>query len=90
MRVRHVHAKPNEYIAVHRQRLRYQPRHNGGKSGSTAQVPVLAIIIGIILLMIYWELVITLTLVAGSIYLIYIFRKQLANMFCNLWKKINP
>ena len=90
MRIRHVHAKPNEYIAVHRQRLRYQPRRNGGKSGSTIQIPALAIIIGIILLMIYWELLITLTLVAGGIYLIYIFRKQLANMFCNLWKKIKP
>ena len=90
MRVKHIHAKPNEYIAVHRHHPRYQTRRSGGRGKSAIQIPVLAILIGLILLMIYWKLVFTIALIAGGIYLIYIFQKPLINMFCNLWKKIKP
>ena len=90
MRVRHVHAKSNEYIAVHRSRPRYQTRRSGGSGKSVVQIPVLAILIGLILLMIYWELVFTIALIAGGIYLIYIFRKPLAALFTSIWKKHKP
>ena len=90
MRVRHVHAKPNEYIAVHRRHPRYQTRRSGGRGKSVLQIPALAILIGLILLIIYWELVFTIALIAGGIYLIYIFRKPLSALFTSIWKKHKP
>ena len=90
MRVKHIHANPNEYIAVHRRHPRCQTRKRVGRSKAAVQIPVLAILIGLILLMHYWELVLTTALRAGGIYLIYIFRKPLAALFASMWKKHKP
>ena len=89
MKVRHVTAKPNEYIAVHRSYPRNNKnRHNVGKRNTASQTPVWAIVIAVILLVIYWKLIFSIALIAGGLYLVYVFRKPLAALLIHIWEKI--
>lgn len=68
MSVRHIHARPGEYIAVHRKQKR-------GISRSDSIIAIIAILVAVS----FWKFIVTGALIAAILYLIYIFRLPLGN-----------
>ena len=85
MRVRHVHAKPGEYIAIH--------RNHGGRSSSSGDVMFFLMLAatGLVIWLIVslWEIILTCLLVVFALCLIWIFRTPLGKAICwsakHLW-----
>ena len=74
MSVRHVHAKPGEYIAVHR-------NHGGGGGGTSGDgmgcVTLVAVGFAIWLIVSLWKIILACLIVALALSLIWIFRTPL-------------
>ena len=82
MSVRHIHASPGEYIAVHRNGG-YRPTHGGG-SGSDGMGCLC--IIGIILIFCFWKEILIISFFLGILalvgWLIWTFRTQIGKGIC--------
>ena len=61
MSVRHIHARPGEYIAVHRSKT-YPPSHTNPYGDGSV------FIIGAILLLFFWKLILKLAVIGIIIY----------------------
>ena len=74
MSVRHVHAKPGEYIAVHR-------NHGGGGGGTSGDgmgcLTLVAVGFAIWLIVSLWEIILACLIIALAIWLIWLFRAPL-------------
>lgn len=85
MSIRHIYARPNEYIAVHRGRTKRFPviRLHGN---------ALLYVIGSILFLVFWKLLLTLTVVGFAFYFIvkclWIYRNQIGNLLRMLAGKL--
>ena len=86
MSVRHVHAKPGEYIAVHR-------NHGGGGGGSSSSdgggcLAVIAVIFVVWFIASFWQIIVACAVTAIILWMIWIFRKPLGKAICWSAKKI--
>ena len=69
MSVRHVHARPGEYIAVH--------RHGRPASDSERWLYGIGIIGAIVFVCMFWQIILTCLIGAGVVWLIWVFRRPL-------------
>ena len=76
MSVRHIHAKPGEYIAVHRG---HGGKSGGGSSGGGGEgcLGLIAIIFLIWFIASFWEILVALAILCAVIWLIWIFRRPI-------------
>ena len=76
MSIRHVHARPGEYIAVHRGGTYHTSRSNSSGDGAV-------FVIGFILLLCFWKLILTLAVAGFAIYFatkfLWLYRVQIWN-----------
>lgn len=69
MKVRHIHAKPGQYIAVHRNRG--GSGHNGNDFG---WLKLIIIGVGIWLVISFWQVIVALVITGVALWLLWIFR----------------
>ena len=85
MSVRHIHAKPGEYIAVHR-------GHGGGggssSGGGEGCLGLLAIIFVIWFIASFWKILVALAILCAVIWLIWIFRRPIWQGLCWIFTKL--
>lgn len=72
MKVRHVHASSNEYIAVHRT----------GTSGGAGLFCLIAVIFGVWLFVQLWQFIVICAAIAAGVWLIWVFRGILLKAVC--------
>ena len=83
MSVRHINARPGEYIAVHRKGR--SASAGGGDTGTMSAVGMIAVILAVLL---FWKIilkaifiacaaVLAITLAAGALHLLWKFRREL-------------
>ncbi len=84
MRVKHVHARSGEYVAVHRPKGYH--RGPSKSSGDTGMGACILWIIAACLIYCYWAIIVKLLIVAGGLYVAYVFRKELASVCVKGWK----
>ena len=83
MSVRHVHAKPGEYIAVH--------RHRGGRSSGVEGIGCLAVIafgFTVWFIVSYWKIILTCVIASLALWLIWEFRSPLWKAVCWISKQL--
>lgn len=87
MSVRHVHARPGEYIAVHRQ---HGSRGGGsGSGGGDGCLTLLAIIFVIWIVASLWEIFVTLAIICAAGWLTWTFRRPLWAFLCWICAKLS-
>lgn len=88
MSVRHIHAKPDEYIAVHRN---HGNGSGGGRSGNGGGdegcLYIIAIIIVIWIIASIWEILVALAVFCAAIWLIWTFRRPIWHGVCWIFSK---
>ena len=88
MSVRHIHAKPDEYIAVHRN---HGNGSGGGRSGNGGGdegcLYIIAIIIVIWIIANIWEILVALAVFCAAIWLIWTFRRPIWRGLCWIFTK---
>lgn len=73
MSVKHMYAKPGEYIAIHRSR-----RRKGNASSADSGYFYLFLLIAIIAIIVcFWEIIVACLIAAAALWLIWIFRAPL-------------
>ena len=90
MSVRHVHARPGEYIAVHRNHRngsRSGGGHSGNGSGNGGCLWLLATVIVIWVIANFWEILVTLAILCAAIWLIWTFRHPIWHGVCWISKE---
>ena len=87
MSVRHIHARPGEYIAVHRG---HGGRSGGGSSGDGGEgcLGLIAIIFVIWVIASYWEILVTLAILCAVIWLIWTFHRPIWHGLCWIFTKL--
>ena len=70
MSVRHVHARPGEYIAVHRKHGNGGGSHSGNGGGDEGCLYIIAIIIVIWIIASIWKILVALAIFCAVIWLI--------------------
>ena len=87
MSVRHIHAKPREYIAVHRG---HGGKSGGGSSGGGGEgcLGLIAIIFVIWFIASFWEILVALAILCTVIWLIWIFRRPIWQGLCLVFTKL--
>ena len=89
MSVRHIHARPGEYIAVHRGHGHGGRSGRGSSGGSgTGCLYLLAIIFVIWFIASFWEILVSLAILCAVIWLIWIFRRPIWHAVCWIFSKL--
>ena len=81
MSVRHIHAKPGQYIAVHRHR-----GSGGGTDAGCAQILGIGLLIVVIVSL--WKIIVGLAVLAAAGWLIWTFRHAIWSGVCRLFRSI--
>ena len=87
MSVRHVHARPGEYIAVHRKHGNGSG-HSGNGGGDEGCLYIIAIIIVIWIIASFWKILVALAIFCAVIWLIWTFRRPIWHGLCWIFTKL--
>lgn len=91
MSVRHIHAKPGEYIAVHRHHGGYYRGGGGGGGtggGGEGCLSILAVLFVIWIIASFWEIILGLFILSVTIWVIWCFRHPIWSGVCLISAKV--